>query len=608
MTTSFTSNGLSRRALLRLMTAMAGGAAALPLIGSRRAYAETPDLPPDFGRGRSIAIVGAGVAGLTAGWKLANAGFKVTIYEATDRYGGRSLTPRPVRPEYRDWWFNKYNPERLFPKMYVSEYQEDSRSPASVKQVCRFDDPTWDSKKGGSPVELFLNAGPGRIPSDHVKLIELCQDCGVALEPYIFQSNYNLLQSASFRNGEPIAYNQVNYSVRGQVAEMLAKVVETDPHITPDQRKAMINLLQQFGDLNEKFGNTFVGSTRTGYSKLPGGWREAPVAYPPVPLDETLHSKFVGGGNPETSPGSFLYNADNIDWQNSLMQPIGGMDRVWQRLLVKKIQETAVSMTENDPRAADLKARDAGPNGVQRYVGDLVLLNHPVTAIIDRPDDPKIYIAYNIMTPDGRKIGQGRDAVDFCFSGMAPTILSKIDTTLSKEFKAALNEVKQTPAIKVGWQAKSRFWERDNKIYGGISWTDDIIGQIWYPSEDFNASTGVLTGAYNRGENATEFGSYDQAKRLAKALEGGEKLHKHFKDKVYADKGLTIAWHYMPYQVGGWASDTATDQPTVYEAITDLPQGRLYLAGDAWSYLPGWQEGAITSVYAAINALQQKLK
>jgi monoamine oxidase len=212
------------------------------------------------------------------------------------------------------------------------------------------------------------------------------------------------------------------------------------------------------------------------------------------------------------------------------------------------------------------------------------------------------------MTPDGRKIGQGRDAVDFCFSGMAPTILSKIDTTLSKEFKAALNEVKQTPAIKVGWQAKSRFWERDNKIYGGISWTDDIIGQIWYPSEDFNASTGVLTGAYNRGENATEFGSYDQAKRLAKALEGGEKLHKHFKDKVYADKGLTIAWHYMPYQVGGWASDTATDQPTVYEAITDLPQGRLYLAGDAWSYLPGWQEGAITSVYAAINALQQKLK
>src|SRR5271165_2780554 len=52
-----------------------------------------------------------------------------------------------------------------------------------------------------------------------------------------------------------------------------------------------------------------------------------------------------------------------------------------------------------------------------------------------------------------------------------------------------------TPAIKVGWQTVSRFWEEENNIYGGISWTTDIIGQIWYPSEDFNARTAVITGA-----------------------------------------------------------------------------------------------------------------
>lgn len=73
--------------------------------------------------------------------------------------------------------------------MYVSEYKEDSRSPDPVPQVCRFDDPTWEPRTGKPPVELFLNAGPGRIPSDHVSLIQLCQQIGVALEPYIFQSN-----------------------------------------------------------------------------------------------------------------------------------------------------------------------------------------------------------------------------------------------------------------------------------------------------------------------------------------------------------------------------------------------------------------------------------
>jgi monoamine oxidase len=113
----------------------------------------------------------------------------------------------------------------------------------------------------------------------------------------------------------------------------------------------------------------------------------------------------------------------------------------------------------------------------------------------------------------------------------------------------------------------------------------------------------VLTGAYNRGPKANEFGDYDQKKRLVEALKGGEKLHPGFARKVYADKGLTIAWHYMPHQVGGWAADTASEQPEIYHAITTLPQGRLYLAGDAWSYLPGWQEGAVTSVYAAIRAL-----
>jgi len=600
MTTPFNPNLFSRRWLLRAMTALAG-AAALPTLGLNHAKAAVPVLPADFGRGRSVVIVGAGVAGLTAGWMLANAGFKVTILEADNRYGGRSLTPRPIRPEYRDWWFDKYNRDRLFPAMYVSEYREDARSPDPTPQVCRFDDPDWKPGEG-SPVELFLNAGPGRIPSDHVSLIDLCKKIGVALEPYIFQSNYNLLQSADFHHGEPIAYNQVNYSLRGQVAEMLAKIVSSDPHAPRDFAKQLQAMLQQFGDLNSN--NVFADSTRLGYSHLPGGWRDAPKTYPTVPLQETLDSGFVGSGNPETSPGSFLFNADNIDWQNSLMQPVGGMDRIWQRLLVQTIQKDSLDLKSDDPRGPELIARAARAGNDKRYVGDLVLLNHKVKSILQGPGDKDIRVSYDSIDPvTGKIIGGGEYVVDFCFSTMAPNLLADTRTSLSQEFNRQLAAVNQTPAIKVGWQGKSRFWETENKIYGGISWTTDIIGQIWYPSEDFNATTGVLTGAYNRGEGATVFGKLDQKARIATALHGGGLLHPDFANKVYADKGMTIAWHYMPNQVGGWASDTANTQPKVYEAITDLPQGRLYLIGDAWSYLPGWQEGAVTSVYEAINAL-----
>ena len=222
---SFSSNLLSRRSLLRAMAALAG-AAVIPTLGSKRARAKMPDLPTDFGRGRSVAIVGAGVSGLTAGWKLARAGYRVTIYEGNDRYGGRSLTPRPSDELYKRWWFAKYNPEGLFNKMYVSEYMEDGRNPNAVKQVCTFMDDAWRPEREQSPVELFFNAGPGRIPSDHVELIKLCRETGVALEPYIFQSNYNLMQNDAFAGGEPFVYNRVNYSLRGAVAEMMAELIK----------------------------------------------------------------------------------------------------------------------------------------------------------------------------------------------------------------------------------------------------------------------------------------------------------------------------------------------------------------------------------------------
>jgi monoamine oxidase len=590
---------ISRRDLLRSMAALAGAGAVAPL-GIGRARAQMPDLPTGFGRGRSVAIIGAGVAGLTAGWKLANAGFAVTIYEGDSRYGGRSLTARPVRKEYRDWWFDKYNPHRLFPEMYVSQYHETGQTPVPQTQVCEFDDPEWHPGNG-DPTELWLNAGPGRIPSDHVALIDLCMQIGVALEPYIFQSNYNLLQSQTFHHGKPIAYNEVNYSLKAQVAEMLAQQVLTEPDSA--HRKQVLNMLQQFGDLDSdgKYASA-KGSSRVGYvdGDFPGGWRTPGKLNDIVHLDETLDSSFVGEGNPELGSGSYLFNFDNIDWQSSLMQPVGGMDRVWQRLLVQTVQASSLRLRPKDPRSAELGRRES------RRVGDLVLLNHQVTGVYDDPENNRIHIDLAYRDPVTGEAGKYRDSADFCFSTMAPNLLATLPSSLDAEFKSWLGQVEQTPAIKVGWQARSRFWQSENHIYGGISWTTDMIGQIWYPSEDFNAHTGVLTGAYNRGPVAEEFGRLNLEQRLAAALKGGEKLHPDLANKVYAKRGLTIAWQYMPFQVGGWASDTAGTQPAVYEHITDLPRGRLFLAGDSWSYLPGWQEGAITSAYAAIKSLQER--
>lgn len=42
-----------------------------------------------YGKAHKIAVIGGGVAGLTAAWHLCRAGFDVTVFEAADRLGGR---------------------------------------------------------------------------------------------------------------------------------------------------------------------------------------------------------------------------------------------------------------------------------------------------------------------------------------------------------------------------------------------------------------------------------------------------------------------------------------------------------------------------------------
>ena len=78
------SSALTRRRLLRL-SAAAAGATALSPVFKWSAYAKEEAL-------RSIAIIGGGVAGLTAAYRLQAAGAKPVVFEASNRWGGRMFT------------------------------------------------------------------------------------------------------------------------------------------------------------------------------------------------------------------------------------------------------------------------------------------------------------------------------------------------------------------------------------------------------------------------------------------------------------------------------------------------------------------------------------
>ncbi|MEM9538363.1 MAG: NAD(P)/FAD-dependent oxidoreductase [Cyanobacteria bacterium P01_E01_bin.42] len=81
---------LKRRKLLKMMGAFGGGT--MLAVGCK--HSSSSPLP--HGIEAKIAIVGAGLAGLNAAYQLKKAGYRATIYEASNRIGGRMYTIKDV--------------------------------------------------------------------------------------------------------------------------------------------------------------------------------------------------------------------------------------------------------------------------------------------------------------------------------------------------------------------------------------------------------------------------------------------------------------------------------------------------------------------------------
>src|SRR6476659_8657349 len=97
---SNTKKGVTRRRFLQGV-GLAGGSAALyetmtslGLINLPEAWAGPPQLEAGSGAGKKVIILGAGIGGLTAAYELMRAGYKVQVFELTERPGGRNHSAR----------------------------------------------------------------------------------------------------------------------------------------------------------------------------------------------------------------------------------------------------------------------------------------------------------------------------------------------------------------------------------------------------------------------------------------------------------------------------------------------------------------------------------
>ena len=89
--------GFSRRAFLEGLSSVGGSAlllAGMTAMGFGIASAQAAPPKLTGGGGKTIVVLGAGVAGMTSAYELSKAGYEVTVLEARSFAGGRCQTAR----------------------------------------------------------------------------------------------------------------------------------------------------------------------------------------------------------------------------------------------------------------------------------------------------------------------------------------------------------------------------------------------------------------------------------------------------------------------------------------------------------------------------------
>jgi len=512
----------------------------LGLLPLPEAAAQNEPLRLVDGKGTRVVILGGGIAGLVAAYELGKAGWSCTILEARQRPGGRNWSIRNgTEVDFTD----------------------------GTRQTCSFEE------------GHYFNAGPARLPSTHHTMLGYCHELGVALEVEVNSSRSALMQADKLNGGVAVPERRVFNDTRGHISELLAKCMRKgalDEEFTADDRERMIAFLVQYGDLNPDL--LFRGTDRSGFKIPPSAELAEPVVNDPLAMRELLDADLLFG----------MLVEETIDWQPTMFQPVGGMDRI--------------------------------PMAFAQRLDSVIRYDAAVTRI--RQSDTGVAVTY--------RSGSGSEetmAADYCICAIPLTLARTLDADFGPQMRAILDKVEYDCAYKVAWEAP-RFWETEANIYGGISYLQQMVDLVWYPSARLFSEKGILIGGYSMEfrpgsppladilataplafktttANGYAFGHLPNMQaKLETSRRSIELLHPgHGKELT---KPIYISWGQIPWNLGSWISFNWSDQAAL--ATLQAPDRRIYFAGDHTSHIVGWQEGAALSAHRVIRQLGARIE
>ncbi|RMB87303.1 flavin monoamine oxidase family protein [Streptomyces shenzhenensis] len=403
----------------------------------------------------------------------------------------------------------------------------------------------------------YMNAGPARLAQWMVTL-DYCRELGVPIEVFTNSNASAFIYNPGTGMTAPVRYRTAKADVYGYVSELLAKATNAgalDGELTADDKERLLTFLKSYGSLGAD--HTYTGTEHRGFTVDPGASGTPGTELGDVPTLSEVFASNVGR--------SFSFEF-GYDQAMLMFQPVGGMDRI--------------------------------PGAFARAIGEeRIRTGAPVTDIRNTGDG--VVVTY---TQHGRT---RTVKADYCIATLAPHILAKTSHNLGSAVQTALLAVRPSYASKIGLEYKSRWWERDFRIFGGITETDMDLDHIWYPSYGHLGDRGVIIGYYNTGAHSEVYSALTPAQRLERAVAQGVAIHGE-KYRTELAASFSHQWKLAPYLEGAWHSMPGGPDAPAYAPLNQA-QGNVYFAGDYLSYLDAWQHGAITSARKVVTELHRRV-
>ena len=392
---------------------------------------------------------------------------------------------------------------------------------------------------------LHHNGGPWRLAHWHTGVLGYCKELGVPLElfnnenesSYFYYEGDNIGPLANKR----VRLREIKADMIGYTCELMAKALNADTldlPLTAEDKEKFVTFLVSEG---------YLDAADHAYKKHPARGPGDPHDFRAL-----LQSGF----------GNRIRSVIEGTGMAPMFQPVGGMDQF--------------------------------PKGFQRKLGDTITLGAEIVSIRQNAGDVKV-VYKNVKTGAMTEI-----AADYCVSCLPLTILRGLDVNLAPETMAAVKATPYSPSAKMGLQMKRRFWEEDDKIFGGHLYSNLPIGTVSYPSSGFFGDKGVLLGFYGSGQTAGLLNKPIH-ERIEHVLTHASKVHPQIRAEY--ETAYCTWWERTPYSLGAFAGGGGGGGTADRLAVLGKPDGRIFLGCAAISGNGGWQEGAVAAAWKQVKQL-----